>query len=55
MHMRIGTGFSPITSQSRMVTGVISKTVVTLSKNEDIIAVNRQRQLINAHVFPLVI
>ena len=55
MDIKIGTGFSPITSQRRIVTGVMSSTVVTLSKKEDMMAVNRQRQLMSAHVFPLVI
>lgn len=55
MDIKIGTGFKPITSQRRMVTGVISRTVVTLSKKEDMMAVNRHRQLIRAHVFPFVI
>lgn len=55
MDIRIGTGFKPITSQSRMVTGVIRRTVVTLSRKEDITAVNKHRQLISAHTFPFVI
>lgn len=53
--MRIGTGFKPITSQRRIVTGVISRTVVTLSRKEDMIAVNRHKQLIRDHTLPLVI
>ena len=55
MDIKIGTGFRPITSHRRIVTGVMSSTVVTLSKKEDMMAVNRQRQLMSAHVFPLVI
>lgn len=53
--IRIGTGLSSITSHSRIVTGVISKTVVTLSKNDDKTAVNRHRQLTRGQTFPLVI
>ena len=53
--MRIGTGFSSMTSHKRMVTGVISKTVVTLSKNEERIAVKKHKQLISGQTFPLVI
>lgn len=39
----IGTGFSSITSQSLIVTGVISNTIVVLSKNEDNTAVKKHR------------
>lgn len=53
--IKIGTGFSCITSHKRIVTGVINKTVVTLSRNDDKIAVNKHRQLINGHIRPLVI
>jgi hypothetical protein len=55
MDIRIGTGFNSITSHRRIVTGVISNTVVTLSKNDDKTAVNRQRQFMSGQTFPLVI
>lgn len=55
MDIKIGTGFSSMTSHKRIVTGVINKTVVTLSKNDERMAVNRHKQLINGHTFPLVI
>lgn len=38
-----------------MLTGVIRSTVVTLSKNDDITAVNKHKQLISGQTFPLVI
>jgi len=44
-----------MTSHKRIVTGVINKTVVTLSKNDERTAVKKHKQLINGHVFPLVI
>lgn len=55
MDIRIGTGFNCITSHSRIVTGVINRTVVTLSRKEDITAVNRHRQLMRGQIFPFVI
>lgn len=51
----MGTGFNSMTSHNRIVTGVINKTVVTLSKNDERIAVKKQRQFIRGHTFPLVI
>lgn len=53
--MRIGTGFNSITSQSLIVTGVIKRIVVTLSKIDETTAVKTERQMINGHTFPLVI
>lgn len=53
--IRIGTGFNCITSHNRIVTGVISKTVVTLSRNDDIIAVNKHKQFIRGQIRPFVI
>lgn len=53
--IKIGTGFNSITSHKRMVTGVINKTVVTLSRNDDITAVNTQRQFIKGQTRPFVI
>lgn len=38
-----------------MLTGVISRTVVTLSKNDDITAVNTHKQLMRGHTLPFVI
>lgn len=55
MHINMGTGFNPITSHNLIETGVINKTVVTLSKNDDIIAVKKQRQFIRGHTLPFVI
>lgn len=53
--IKIGTGLSSITSHKRIVTGVMSKTVVTLSKNEERIAVKKQRQFMSGHTLPFVI
>ena len=53
--IRIGTGFNCITSHSRMVTGVMRSTVVTLSRNDDIIAENKHKQFISGQIFPFVI
>lgn len=53
--INIGTGFNCITSHKRIVTGVISSTVVTLSKNDDTSAVNKHKQFIRGHTCPLVI
>lgn len=53
--INIGTGLRPITSHKRIVTGVISRMVVTLSKNADKIAVNKDRVVIKGHTLPLVI
>lgn len=44
-----------MTSQSLIVTGVIKRTVVTLSRKDERTAVNKQRQLINGHTSPFVI
>lgn len=44
-----------MTSQSLIVTGVIRRMVVTLSKNEETIAVKRQRQMMSGQIFPFVI
>lgn len=50
-----GTGLRPITSASLIVIGVISRTVVTLSKNADKRAVKRARQFMRGHTCPFVI
>jgi len=55
MAVKIGTGFSSITSHNLMVTGVISSTVVTLSNSDDRNAVEKQRAIINGHNLPAVI
>ena len=53
--VRIGTGFSSITSQSLIVTGVISNTVVTLSRIDEIEAVNEHKVIMRGQSFPPVI
>lgn len=53
--IKMGTGLRPITSHNLIVTGVIRRMVVTLSKNADRTAVNKDRQVIKGHTLPLVI
>lgn len=48
--IKIGTGFNCITSHKRIVTGVINKTVVTLSRNDENSAVKMHKQLINGQI-----
>jgi hypothetical protein len=55
VNMRTGTGLSSITSHNLIVTGVISKIVVTLSRKDDTIPVNRQRHRMSGQTRPLVI
>jgi hypothetical protein len=50
-----GTGFSSMTSHRRIVTGVISKIVVTLSRKDETTAVKSPRQIIKGQTSPLVI
>lgn len=54
-NIRIGTGFNSMTSHNLMVTGVMRRIVVTLSKKDDKIAVKRHKQIINGQTRPFVI
>lgn len=53
--VRIGTGFSSKTSQSLIVTGVIKRTVVTLSRKRDTKAVKKHNVLMSGQILPLLI
>lgn len=44
MNIRIGAGLSCKTSHNRIATGAIIRIVVTLSKHDDVIAVNKHMQ-----------